>query len=69
MGMHERWSGEETRTTSTFDRSYHRCRMETATKPRLRASIGDSDRVDWTLLAHCRSACAGPNRKLRLCRW
>ena len=68
MGMHERWSGEYD-TTSTFDRSYRRCRMETATKRRLRASIGVSDRVDWTLSAHCRSACGGPKRKLRLCRW
>ncbi len=25
------------------------------------ASIGVSDRVDWILLAHCRSACGGPN--------
>ena len=69
MGMHERWSGEGPGTTSRFYRWYRRCLMATAMKRRLRASIGVSDRVDWTLLAHCRSACGGQKRKLRQCRW
>ena len=35
-----------TSTTSTVYRSYRRCLMETATKRRLRASFGVSDRVE-----------------------
>ena len=42
--MHERRSGEYQVPTSTFYRSYRRCLMETATKRRLRASPGVSDR-------------------------
>jgi hypothetical protein len=40
-----------TSTTSRFYRSYRRCLMAAATKRRLRASIGVSDRVDRNVLA------------------
>ena len=68
MSMHERSSGEDQYDIEVLP-LVGRCLMATAMKRRLRASIGVSDRVDWTLLAHCRSACGGQKRKLRLCRW
>lgn len=53
-----------TSTTSKFYRPCHVCLMETATKRRVRAPFGASDRAERNLLARCRSACGGQKRKV-----